>query len=66
MNDDMSKIMSSLQLQFLNLVGEQVEDKDLFFQDLNKILSLECKVPDREAAEKRIKEEVFEEGRAAV
>ena len=54
--------MSSLQLQYLNLVGEQVEDKDIFFQDLNKILSVECEVLEREAAEKRIKEEVLKKG----
>ena len=36
-NDDMNKIMSSLQLEYLVLVGEQADQKDLYQINLEKI-----------------------------
>ena len=57
-NDDMNKIMSSLQLEYLVLVGEQAADKDLYQKSLKKILSVECKEEEREAAEFEIKQQV--------
>ena len=61
-NSDMFKIMEKLQLQYLNLVGEQAENKEEYFQDLKLCLSVECSTPHREEAEKRIKESVLKAG----
>jgi hypothetical protein len=58
-NDDMNKIMSSLQLDYLNLVGEQSEQKESYFSDVRKILSVECQEEERKAAEIRIQEQVL-------
>ena len=54
-NSDMLRIMEKLQLQYLQLIGEQAEDKEKYFHDLKLILSVECQVDVREAAEGRIK-----------
>ena len=40
-NSDMIKIMELLQWQYLNLVGEQCEDKEAFKKDLKLIYSIE-------------------------
>ena len=58
-NDDMTKIMSSLQLEYLVLVGEQADQKDLYQINLRKILSVECAQEEREAAEVWIKQQVL-------
>ena len=57
-NNDMIKIMESLQWKYLNLVGEQSNDKEAFFTDLNLIYSVEVDKDVRERAEIRVKEEV--------
>ena len=56
-NSDMFKIMDNLQLEFLNLIGEQAEDKERYFKDLKLILSVDCDVKIREDAERRVKEQ---------
>ena len=54
-NADMFKIIEKLQLQYLNLVGEQTDDKEKYAEDLKLILTVECDATEREAAEERIK-----------
>ena len=61
-NADMFKIMKTLQLQYLTLVGEQALDQKQYFQDLKMIMSLEITHDEREAAEERIKVEVKNAG----
>ena len=61
-NSDMFKIMESLQLEYLNLVAEQAEDKEKYLEDLKIILSVESGNDVREAAENRIKKEVLKAG----
>ena len=51
----MLKIIENLQLEYLNLVGEQAKQRDPYFVDLRKILSVECEAAEREAAESRVK-----------
>ena len=55
-NSEMLKIMENLQLEYLSLVGEQAANREKFFEDLRKILSVDCDTGEREAAESRIKE----------
>ena len=62
LNDDMTKIMSSLQLEYLVLVGQQAEDKEVYFNNLKKMLSVECLEEEREAAEKVVKRQVLLSG----
>lgn len=54
-NSEMLKIMENLQLEYLNLVGEQAEDRERYFEDIKLLLSVDCDVAVREAAEARIK-----------
>ena len=54
-NSDMFKILDNLQLEYLNLIGEQAADKPKYFEDLKKIMSVDCDKETREAAEERIK-----------
>ena len=61
-NSDMIKIMEHLQRMYLNLVGEQVEQKDRYFQDLKIIYCVETDRSVREMAEERVKEEVKKAG----
>ena len=62
-NSDMFLILKSLQLQYLNLIREQVANKEEYFKDLNTILSVDSQPDKRAAAEKRIK---LEEKKAGV
>ena len=62
-NSDMFRIMKSLQLQYLNLIGEQVAEKDEYYKDIKTILSAESPADIREAAEIRVK---LEEKKAGV
>ena len=52
----MLQIMESLQLEYLNLIGEQAQDREKYFEDLRMMLSVECETVEREAAEERVKE----------
>ena len=61
-NSDMFKILDNLQLEYLNLIGEQAADKAKYFEDLKKIMSVDCDKETREAAEERIKEQVKKSG----
>ena len=61
-NSDMFKIMENLQLDYLNLVGEQADEKEKYFEDLRMILSMDCERSVREAAELRVKEQVLSVG----
>ena len=58
-NDDMNKIMSSLQLEYLTLVGEQAANKVFYLNNLKKMLSVECSEEEREAAEAEVKKQVL-------
>ena len=61
-NSDMFKILDTLQLQYLHLIGEQAQDRDKYFEDLKLILSVECDNDEREAAEERVKKEEVKAG----
>ena len=61
-NDDMMKIMSALQLEYLTLVGQQAEDKEGYFSNLRKMLSVDCSEEEREAAEKVVRKQVLLSG----
>ena len=61
-NNEMIKIMESLQWTYLNLVGQQSKDKEAFFTDLKTIYTVESDKDIREEAEIRIKEEVKSAG----
>ena len=52
-------ILYHLQLEFLELSGEQVADKAGFFQNLELIQSANCSAEEREAAEKKIHEAIL-------
>ena len=54
-NADMIKIMDLLQWQYLQLVGEQCEDKEAYKKDLKLIYSIDADKSVRLAAEKRVK-----------
>ena len=56
---EMFKIMDTIQHEFLTLVGEQAEDKEEYFKDLELMLSVECEPIRRKAAEKRISKQVL-------
>ena len=58
----MIKIMELLQWEYLNLVGEQVENKSEFKKDLMTIYSTAGDKEDREEAEARVHEEVKKAG----
>ena len=55
-NSDMFKIMNNLQLEYLNLIGEQAVEKAKYFEDLKQILKVDCDNESREASEERVKE----------
>ena len=57
-NNDMIKIMETLQWKFLSLVGEQAKDRESYFADLTSIYSVELDKDIREESEERIKEQV--------
>ena len=61
-NSDMFKIMDSLQLKYLKLIGEHAEHEYKYAEDLKLILSVDCADVDSEAAEKRVKKEVLDAG----
>lgn len=61
-NDDMHKIMSSLQLEYLILAAEQATHKDVYLASLRKILSVECSEEERVAAEQVIKDQILQTG----
>ena len=61
-NSEMFRIMNNLQLEYLNMIGEQADDKVKYFEDLRKILSVECDKETREASEMRIKEQEKKSG----
>ena len=61
-NNDMIKICKKLQLDFLELTAEHVEDKEAFLNDLALAHSVDCHIHEREAAEKRIREQVTKAG----
>ena len=54
-NSDMIKIMKSLQMQYLHLIGQQVDDKEEYFKDIDIITNVDSTPEMREAAEARIK-----------
>ena len=54
----MIKIMELLQWQYLNLVAEQVEDKEGYKKDLKSIYSLDIAKAARIEAEERVKKVV--------
>ena len=54
--------MDSLQREFLELVGQQSDNKELFFKDLDHVLSVDGNPVLRKDAEQRIKEEVLQAG----
>ena len=58
----MFKIMDALQCEYLELVGQQSDNKDMFFKDLDVILSVEGDAAMRKEAEKRIRQEVLSAG----
>ena len=59
---EMFKIMDSLQLEYLNLVGQQAENREEYFSDLELMMSVDCEASKRKAAEKRIAIEVLRTG----
>ena len=61
-NREMILIMENLQRLYLNLVAEQSNDKEAYLKDLKLIYSVDLEKGVREAAEKRIKEEVKKAG----
>ena len=61
-NTDMIKICQKLQLDFLELTAENVVDKGAFLDDLKLANTVDCDIPEREAAEKRIHDSVKEAG----
>ena len=61
-NADMIKIMEQLQKEYLTLVGQHSETKEVYFKDLKLIYSVDAKKEEREAAEERIKVEVVSAG----
>ena len=61
-NSDMMKIMDSLQLKYLRLVGEHVDDRKKYEELLKLIQSVECSEDTREDAEKEIMEKVLSVG----
>ena len=61
-NADMIKIMEVLQWQYLNLVGEQCDDKELYKKDLQSIYSVDLDKSARIEAEQRVKREVAKAG----
>ena len=60
--DEMIEIAKEVQLDFLKLTAELVQDKVEFLEDLNLIQKEDCEVLVREAAEKRIHTAVIEAG----
>ena len=59
---EMFKIMDSLQREYLELVGQQSRNKELFFKDLDLVLSVDSDPVMRKAAEERIRQEVLGAG----
>ena len=61
-NTDMIKICQKLQLDFLELTAEHVLDKEAFLVDLKLANTIDCDIPEREEADKRIHDSVREAG----
>ena len=58
----MFKIMDSLQHQYLVMVGQQSENSEEFFKDMELVLSVDCDSDLRKEAKRRIDKEVLKAG----